>query len=175
MKRIFVGLVILAMFVVPPVMAESTSTLAGIAAGWTADYFNEEPMRNVVERARPEASVVLRLSQKVWSMPGIDWATNTGLVRIVGAIYTHVYTWKSISFYTGGSMSALQFATDGVVKVNSQLSGSIDVGGTWRITKGVRMGLALKQEAATKIGDTEPIVKSETRVTTLKIGTIISL
>jgi len=173
MKRILLLAVILVMFVMPPAVSGQTqSAWSGLAVGWTTDYFNSEPMKNVLERVRIEVSPVIRLSDKVWTLPQIDWATNNGLVRATGVIYTHVYTYKTASFYAGGSISPLQVLTDGVVKINSQASVGIDVGATWHVMKGVLLGIAVRQEISEQIGETEPLVKSPNSVTTLKIGII---
>lgn len=174
MKKLFVFGLILVLFALPPAMANDNpyGAWGGLSIGWTTDYFNAEPLKNTFERIRLEVSPVIKVGETSWLLPQIDWATSNGLVRVTGALYTHVYTYKSTSFYAGGSVSPLQVVTDGQVKINSQGSLALDVGATWHFMKGVLLGVAIRQEVSGQIGSTIPEIVSPSNVTTLKIGLI---
>ena len=173
-RKVFLLLGVLVLFALPPAIANDhlNGVWSGLAVGWTTDYFNSEPLQNTWKRVRLEVSPVMRVGETSWLLPQIDWATNNGLVRVTGALYTHVYTYKSTSFYAGGAISPLQVVTDGQVKINSQSSIALDVGATWHFTKGVLFGVALRQEVSGQIGSTIPEIQSPANVTTLKVGLI---
>lgn len=169
---IFFGILLL--FVLPPAIANDNpnGVWSGLTIGITTDYFNAEPIGNTWTRARLEISPVIKVGEKTWLLPQIDWATSNGLVRVTGALYTHLYIYKSTSLYLGGAVSPLQVATDDIVKINSQGTIAFDLGATWHAFKGILLGLAIRQEVSGQIGETTPIVESPSNVTTLKIGLI---
>lgn len=179
MKRVFVGLVILVMFVVPPVVAQNAWPHIGVGA--TSNFFNGEPMKTLYDRLRPEITLITQIgtAPDVYLLPQLDYATADGLVRVGGNVFVHVFNWGSWDFYTGGGLSPLQVATEDVVKINSQASVMIDFGATrkvyqWKGTDGkdkaIRVGLELRQEISDQIGSTAPIVESPKKLTILKFG-----